>query len=61
MEQRGTSLLSPLPGNLEIRVSARLWGGMPQEKTPVKIKPLKQTVNFKALNRDKRFLKICLQ
>lgn len=28
-EQEGTSLLSLLPGNLEIHVSARLWCGMP--------------------------------
>ena len=28
---------------------------------PTEIKPLKQTVNFKAPNRDKRFSKICLQ
>lgn len=59
--QVGVSLLSPLPGNAEIHVSARLQCGMPQENTRMKIKPLKQTVNFKAPNCDKRFSKICLQ
>lgn len=59
--QGGTVIQAPPPGDTEIHLSARLRCGVPQQKAPVEIKPLKQTVNFKAPNRDKWFTKICLQ